>query len=292
MRAGMLMVALAGCGGPEVKPEPEAPDTEVVDTEVMDTEVVDTDPPEPVDTDDGIVRLTTVDGVRLWQDDSLSESCLAYRHPGEGYLYEGEVGSGVYRVSGDDGPREVYCDQETDGGGWTLVVQLKAVADLDLNLCTEGAVGQLDLEARIISAPAKMANAEIDAIWDLGSTRELLIKHDQDGWTHSTRDDWDRVCTLDFVDGHGFSTDQQSSALTDLDVQEATCTVGLSLPLVATNNNPYFCGWSFLSSGGSQVVAYSSTGSYLGGTCQQANAGRAWFGPPNSGCNAQKLFVR
>lgn len=291
----MWIWMMVACGPPN-EPEEDAPRDTVVakDTDLPETlEVIDTDIADTVvvDTDDGIVRLTVVDGARQWADGTVAASCRAYREPGEGYAYGGEAGAGVYRISGDDGAREVFCDQDTDGGGWMLVIQLTA-SQGGLNLCSADAVGELELEAGVVSAPAKLSNAEIQDLWSRGDTREVLVKHDQDGWTDSTRVAWDRVCKLDFVDDHVFTTEQQVSDLADLDVPTATCFEGLSLPLVATNNNPYFCGWSFLSSGGSQVIAFSSTASYLGGACQQANAGRSWFGPPNSGCNAQKVFVR
>jgi len=59
-----------------------------------------------------------------WSDGTYAASCDGYRHPADGHAWADE-GSGVYTVdpdgAGGAAPQPVYCDMETDGGGWTLV---------------------------------------------------------------------------------------------------------------------------------------------------------------------------
>ena len=65
--------------------------------------------------------LLGADGVRTWSDGSLSPTCKGYRNPPAGRTYIGDVGDGKYRIQTGVGPVVVFCDQSTDGGGWTMV---------------------------------------------------------------------------------------------------------------------------------------------------------------------------
>lgn len=65
---------------------------------------------------------------RAWGDGSYAPSAEGYRHPPKGcpYEYRGATGSGIYRIdpdgrSGPIQPFDVYCDMDTNGGGWTIV---------------------------------------------------------------------------------------------------------------------------------------------------------------------------
>lgn len=73
----------------------------------------------------GTAIITEIDGARSWTNGRYAESCLEYRSPPPGVLYEGSTGDGVYRIDPDgatgQAPFDVHCDMTTDGGGWTLL---------------------------------------------------------------------------------------------------------------------------------------------------------------------------
>ncbi len=70
----------------------------------------------------GLVQ--NVAGERVWADGSYGATCKDYRYPSGLKVYRGAVGDGIYRLQPGGpgaGTYPVYCDQTTDGGGWSLV---------------------------------------------------------------------------------------------------------------------------------------------------------------------------
>lgn len=72
-------------------------------------------------------ELTDLGGYRAWADGTFAISCEAYiRSPDPVHPYSGATGDGVYRIApAYAAPFDVYCDQTTDTGGWTLVAWSK-----------------------------------------------------------------------------------------------------------------------------------------------------------------------
>jgi len=86
-------------------------------------------------TDEGANRV-----VLEYADPSYRSSCIAYYR-------SGQTTSGVYTVRPTTGstPTEVYCDMDTDGGGWMLTNYIKENAHWDDSTedCERGTVGDM-----------------------------------------------------------------------------------------------------------------------------------------------------
>lgn len=72
------------------------------------------------------MRVKNFGSYRGWGDGTYAASARDYLKPRGGYEYRGDIGSGIYRIdpdgrSGPIEPFDVYCDMDTDGGGWTVV---------------------------------------------------------------------------------------------------------------------------------------------------------------------------
>lgn len=73
--------------------------------------------------------IKIVNGARQWSDNTYATSCLNYIQSDiAGYNYTGDTGDGVYKIdpdgTGGNAAFDVYCDQTTDGGGWTYITYL------------------------------------------------------------------------------------------------------------------------------------------------------------------------
>lgn len=68
-----------------------------------------------------VIDVVATNDVRRWADGTLAPSCLAYRNPGSGYLYGGDVGDGLYRIQPPGKPAyDAWCDMDLGAGGWTV----------------------------------------------------------------------------------------------------------------------------------------------------------------------------
>jgi hypothetical protein len=68
------------------------------------------------------IKIVTKDGVKQYEDGYVPTSAKEYLNPKPGYLYEGDTGSGIYKIMVAERPVDVFCDMESDGGGWMYLI--------------------------------------------------------------------------------------------------------------------------------------------------------------------------
>ena len=78
------------------------------------------------------IGINTFDGVRKWSNGFVEDSAYSYRYPTHGYLYSGDIGSGIYELKThrSDSSFLSYCDMEYDGGGWTMIMKVDGNSSL------------------------------------------------------------------------------------------------------------------------------------------------------------------
>ncbi len=70
-----------------------------------------------------VVNIVMIDGVRQFEDGYVPTSANWYLNPANtDYRYAGAIGSGIYKIRVAEQVVEVFCDMETDGGGWMYIV--------------------------------------------------------------------------------------------------------------------------------------------------------------------------
>ena len=60
---------------------------------------------------------------RTWNDGTIASSCNEYKNnlPDTIHKYQGDIGNGIYKINPDGTSFNVYCDMNSNNGGWTLV---------------------------------------------------------------------------------------------------------------------------------------------------------------------------
>jgi hypothetical protein len=164
--------------------------------------------------------VADANGTRGFSDGTVAASCKRYLQSPN---YRGGVGDGVYRIQTAAGVVPVFCDMNTNGGGWTMVGYYRhpstenGPADLDnrdysyfMRARTDAAYGR----------PSYYANPNSDGMWTdwrpLSSVHfplEFAVLIDQGGKSFSTS--WEgyqpkviyRVRSRDVMPNYGTNQD-------------------------------------------------------------------------------------
>ena len=70
------------------------------------------------------IKIKNFEDYRAWEDGTVAGSCEIYRYPPRFYYYNGDVGSGVYRVKTTHYEFNVYCNMEAGFDGYTSILFL------------------------------------------------------------------------------------------------------------------------------------------------------------------------
>jgi hypothetical protein len=125
----------------------------------------------------GVRTVRSFGAYRAWSDGSTARSCEAYRRPATGAMsvWSGDTGDGVYRINYGNGDVDVWCDQTTDEGGWTLVWKNQNT----LQSPTAAALNVPGLASPTLDAFAKLSNTDINAMKSSTSTTAVGYRVEQ-----------------------------------------------------------------------------------------------------------------
>jgi hypothetical protein len=68
------------------------------------------------------ITIVKQDGVAGYTNGYIPHSALEYINPKPGYAYEGDIGSGFYKILIAERECHIFCDMVTDGGGWMVII--------------------------------------------------------------------------------------------------------------------------------------------------------------------------
>ena len=107
----------------------------------------------------GVVAIISNSGVMSWADGTVAANCRGYLNPPANHA--AATANGAYAVNPGIGPLTVYCDQTSDGGGWTLIHKTDRSSASDR---TNAGVNTAALATGGVDAVAIWPAATIDAL--------------------------------------------------------------------------------------------------------------------------------
>ena len=140
------------------------------------------------------LSIVATGGVRTWSDGAVALSCEDYIRPADSNrIFIGEAVSGAYRIdpdaTGPIAPFDVYCDMETQDGGWTMVLNLDT-SDGHVMWWGAGEWTNTGTYGTVDNTPFSN-DLKTQAYSDLTGTSDvLLVAHEQgitQGWKQFTK---------------------------------------------------------------------------------------------------------
>lgn len=129
--------------------------------------------------DEANLKVKDFGSYRAWGDGTYAPSAEAYRRPSGPYQYRGETGSGIYRIDPDGrtGPIEpfdVYCDMETDEGGWTLFGDVDG-QEYSINGCSQCGCAQELNKIRITDVQRYIALVKLSSVQRIKGIQQTKV---------------------------------------------------------------------------------------------------------------------
>jgi len=211
-------------------------------------------------------------------------------------------------------PVKVWCDQDFDGGGWTLISQARAAPSINpeaATLCQRNAIGKLDTSNayNMASPTAKLSDKMINGLLNenlphsaISSSPEVLLAAHYHDSSHANppanmNQPWGQRCIVPFDGKVSWNSANKGSKLPNPPKgRKGRCyskkgSWQSDLTKYASGN---MCGlgYTLKEKGATRYILWTADTTYKHAPCNGDSIGRIWVGAPNQGCRRGKTYVR